>query len=206
MNDSGLHIHLDLRKYSKTKVWGPKINASFFFSVIILKCCSVNFFSFVDLNCVQVAVVTVLPRQLIWLKQDPVMVVWIVGIFSYARPDWFPFFFSFLFLSFSFFSYLNFPQQLDCGGAFSHGHQTVPWRCSVLSLWCRLLGFFVVSSEEPQQHGEVLQSRVALYFFPRSSLFLHVDFRFVPTSPFSTLVVFVFLLVNRFIVQSPISL
>lgn len=39
----------------------------------------------------------------------------------------------------------------------------------------------MVSTEEPQWHGEVLQSRVPLYFFfPRSSLFLHDDFRFEP--------------------------
>lgn len=64
----------------------------------------------------------------------------------------------------------------------------------------------MVSSEEPQQHGEVLQSRVALYFFPRSSLFLHDDFHFEPTSPFSPLVVFVFSSRKPlFRVHSPIS-
>lgn len=84
------------------------------------------------------------------------------------------------------------------------GHPTLRWRCSVLSLRCWLLGVSVVSSEEPQWHGEVLQSRVALYFFffhaPPSLSTMTFVLRHPPT-PFPLVGCFFFLFFSQ-----PVSL
>lgn len=87
---------------------------------------------------------------------------WALVFFGQTGLDWF-----------------HFLQWLDCGWAFVHNHQTLPWGCSVTSPQCRLLGFIVwlcgIHWGTPVWGSFMAKSAP---FFPCSTLFLADDFHF----------------------------
>lgn len=87
---------------------------------------------------------------------------WALVFFDQTGLDWF-----------------HFLQRLECGWAFGHNHQTLPWGYSVMSPQCQLLGFTVwlcgIHWGTPVWGSFMAKSAP---FFPCSTLFLADDFHF----------------------------